>query len=71
MVLFLAFMCVILTGILWVAGSCALNVCGVSQIILHVPMVGKCGGRRAVSPPVEVIGELLAAMSILGVNHMR
>jgi hypothetical protein len=43
-VLVLAVMCVMLTGILCVAGSCALNVVGVFPIIFHVAIVRRCGG---------------------------
>jgi hypothetical protein len=65
-VLVLAVMCVMLTGILCVAGSCALNVGGVFPIISHVAIVGRCGRglwdgfpncgiyRRGVSGYVEI-----------------
>jgi hypothetical protein len=43
-------MCVILMGILCVAGSCALNVGGVFPIIFHVAIVGRRGGVRGGFP---------------------
>jgi hypothetical protein len=69
-------MCVMLTGIMCVAGSCALNAAGVFPVIFHVAIVGRCGGpqggfptcgryRRGVSGYVDIRCQIICVDQVV------